>query len=96
LVIFSESDRPFSGAASVDEEELSAARAAYLDVIDMDAGMIASVIAADRIVCELAKADEPVTPADTIRELAPQLDPLWRRITRPLAGASPGAADDDQ
>ena len=27
-----------------------------------------------------------VLPADAIRELAPQLDPLWRRITRPLRG----------
>ncbi|MGI9241649.1 MAG: hypothetical protein ACR2RV_12685 [Verrucomicrobiales bacterium] len=86
LVVFSESDRPFSGAASLEEEEMQEARRNFLDVIDLDPGMIASIIAADRVVCEMAKADEPVLPADAIRELAPQLDPLWRRITRPLRG----------
>lgn len=84
LVVFSESDRPFTGAASLDEKEMLAARRSFLDVIDLDAGMIASITAADRVVCEMAKAQEPVLPADAIRELAPQLDPLWRRITRPL------------
>ena len=87
LVVFSELDHPFSGAASVDVAEVEAARGHYLDVIDLDAGMIASVTAADRVVNEMARAEEPVLPADAIRELAPQLDPLWRRITRPLTGS---------
>ena len=88
LVVFSDAERPFSGAASIDEDELGAARASYLDVIELDAGMVASIASADRVVAEMAKADEPVLPHDTISELAQQLDPLWRRITRPIAGAS--------
>jgi hypothetical protein len=96
LVVFSETDHPFSGAASVEVDELAAARGNYVDVIDVDAGMIASVIAADRVVCEMAKADEPVMPADAIRELAPQLDPLWRRITRPLAAKDAGDGEREQ
>ena len=94
LVVFSESERPFSGAASLDEKEMLAARRSFLDVIDLDAGMIASITAADRVVCEMAKAQEPVLPADAIRELAPQLDPLWRRITRPMRMAGDGEAAD--
>ena len=87
LVVFSETGRPFSGAASIDEEELAAAKGECLDVIDLDAGSIASILAADRVVTEMAKAEEPVLPVEAIRELAPQLDPLWRRITRPLPKA---------
>ncbi|MCP5112650.1 MAG: hypothetical protein GY953_17640 [bacterium] len=90
LVVFCDCEKPFSGAASADEGELEAARENYLDVIELDAGTIASVAAADRVVFEMAKAEVPVVPADAIRELAPQLDPLWRRITRPLVEAGEG------
>lgn len=92
LVVFSEGSNPFSGAASLDESALEDARQNYLDVIELDAGMIASVTAADRVVCEMAKSERPVLPADAIRELASQLDPLWRRITKPLA-AEPGVGE---
>ena len=92
LVVFSEGAQPFSGAASMEEDEMVEARRRYLDVIDLDAGMIASVTAADRVVSEMAKSDEPVLPSDAIRELAVQLDPLWRRITRPLI-AEPGVGE---
>ena len=94
LVVFCPRDQPFSGAASADEAELERARAKYLDVIDLDLAMVASVIAADRVVVELAKAETPVLPAEAIRELAPQLDPLWRRITRPLEERDTGGERD--
>ena len=88
LVVFSDDECPFSGAACAEESELVAARQQFLDVIELDAGMAASVVAADRVVSEMTTGDEAVQPADAIRELAPQLDPLWRRITRPMTQAS--------
>ena len=64
--------------------EIEAARATFLDLIELDAGSIAELYAARTLYLDAAAGDLPFPPAEVLHFLAHELSPFWERIRQPL------------
>ncbi len=67
------------------QDEIVSARAHFLDLQTLDHPSLAACYAADEVLRESERGTLPLGSADAFAAMAPQLETLWKRLTRPLA-----------
>lgn len=88
LVLFSSASAPVNLGVWLHQDEIVAARARFLDLQTLDHSALAALYATDEVLRESERGALPLGAADSFAALAPQLENLWKRLTRPLAVAS--------
>ncbi|MDB6069767.1 MAG: hypothetical protein JWL81_938 [Verrucomicrobiales bacterium] len=87
LVLFSAAAAPVNLAVWLHQDEIVAARAQFLDLQTLDHSSLAALYATDEVLRESERGALPLGSADAFASLAPQLEGLWKKLTRPLASA---------
>ncbi len=85
LVMFSAAAAPVNLGVWLHQDEIVSARAHFLDLQTLDHPALAACYAADEVVRESERGTLALGSADAFAALAPQLEPLWKKLTRPLA-----------
>jgi hypothetical protein len=88
LVFFSSASAPVNLAVWLHQDEIVAARAQFLDLQTLDHPHLASLYATDEVLRECERGALSLGSADAFAAMAPQLEPLWKKIMRPLAGSA--------
>lgn len=85
LVMFSAAAAPVNLGTWMHQDEIVSARAHFLDLQTLDHPSLAACYAADEVLRESERGTLPLGSADAFTAMAPQLETLWKRLTRPPA-----------
>ncbi len=84
LVMFSAASAPVNLGVWLHQDEIVAARAQFLDLQTLDHPTLAACYATDEVLRESERGSFNLGSADAFAAMAPQLEYLWKRLTRPL------------
>ncbi len=84
LVIFSSASSPVNLATWLDQDEIVSARAHFLDLQTLDHPSLAALYATDETLREVERGTLTQGSADAFVSMAPHLENLWKKLTRPL------------
>ncbi len=87
LVVFSAAATPANPQDWIPQDEIPASRPSFLDLQTLDHPQLAALYAADEVLRECEAGSLPLASADGFAAMAPHLEGLWKRLTRPLAPA---------
>lgn len=85
LVLFSSASTPVNLGVWMDQDEIVAARGHFLDLQTLDHPALAALYATDEVLRECERGALPLGSAEAFAAMAPQLENLWKKLTRPLA-----------
>lgn len=88
LVLFSSASAPVNLGVWLDQDEIVAARGHFLDLQTLDHPALAALYATDEVLRECERGALPLGSADAFAAMAPQLESLWKKLTRPPAVAA--------
>ena len=89
LVMFSAASAPVNLGVWLHQDEIVAARAHFLDLQTLDHPTLAACYATDEVLRESERGALNLGSADAFAAMAPQLEYLWKRLTRPLHATAP-------
>ena len=84
LVMFSAAAAPVNLGGWLHQDEIVAARARFLDLQTLDHLSLAACYAADEVLRESERGTLPLGAAEAFTAMAPHLEMLWKKLTRPL------------
>ena len=85
MVMFSAASAPVNLGVWLHQDEIVSARAHFLDLQTLDHPSLAACYATDEVLRESERGTLPLASADAFTAMAPQLETLWKKLTRPLA-----------
>ena len=85
LVLFSAAAAPVNLGVWLHQDEIVSARAHFLDLQTLDHPSLAACYAIDEVLRESERGTLPLGIADGFTAMAPHLETLWKKLTRPLA-----------
>ena len=85
LVLFSSSQAPVNLGGWMRPDEIVEARGHFLDVQTLDQPSLAALYALDELLREAERGALGANVSDTFAALAPHVEFLWHRLTRPLS-----------
>jgi hypothetical protein len=88
LVLFSSASSPVNLGVWMDQDEIVAARGHFLDLQTLDHPALAALYATDEVLRECERGALPLGSADAFAAMAPQLESLWKKLTRPPSVAA--------
>ncbi len=88
LVLFSSASAPVNLGVWMDQDEIVAARGHFLDLQTLDHPGLAALYATDEVLRECERGALPLGSADAFSAMAPQLESLWKKLTRPIPAAA--------
>lgn len=89
LVLFSSAAAPVNLGIWLDQDEIVADRARFLDLQTLDHPSLASLYATDEVLRECERGAQPLNAADGFAAMAQHLEGLWKKLTRsPAVGSS--------
>jgi hypothetical protein len=84
LVLFSSASAPVNLGVWLHQDEIVAARAHFLDLQTLDHPHLAALYATDEVLRECERGALTLNAADAFASIAPQLEPLWKKLLKPL------------
>ncbi len=84
LVLFSSASAPVNLGVWLHQDEIVAARAQFLDLQTLDHPHLAALYATDEVLRECERGALSLNSADAFASIAPQLEPLWKKLLKPL------------